>query len=133
MTVKTTTYQYHHMGIPTSEVREGERYSSSFKMYTSGGQESEYRIQYHRFEKDCPLHALIKSKPHVAFKVDKLEEAIEGKEVILGPYEPFPGYKVAMIAECNTPIEFIETTLTEEEIWNSDHNNSVIYPEDEVR
>ncbi|KTD23775.1 Uncharacterised protein [Legionella lansingensis] len=129
MKVRTTTYEYHHMGIPTDIVREGERYSSTFKMYTSGGKDSEYRIQYHRFEADSPLHPLIKTMPHVAFKVNNLEEAIKGKEVILGPYEPFSGFKVAMIAEGGTPIEFIETTLSEDEIWYGDHKNSVIYPE----
>ncbi|KTD08511.1 VOC family protein [Legionella jamestowniensis] len=129
MAVKTTRYQYHHMGIPTTTPREGERYSSTFKMYTSGGEHTEYRIQYHRFEDDSPLHPLIKTMPHVAFKVDNLEEAIRNKEVILGPYEPFSGYKVAMIAECGTPVEFIETTLSEEEIWYSEHKGSIIYPE----
>ncbi|CEK09747.1 VOC family protein [Legionella hackeliae] len=130
MTVKTTRYEYHHMGIPTQIKQENERYSSTFKMYTSGGENSEYRIQYHRFEEESPLHPLIKTMPHVAFKVDSLEQAIDGKEVILGPYEPFSGYKVAIIAECGTPIEFIETTLAEEEIWQGEHKNSVIYPEE---
>ncbi|KTC66503.1 Uncharacterised protein (plasmid) [Legionella adelaidensis] len=129
MTIKTTKYEYHHTGIPTNTVRPGERYSSTFKMYTSGGQDTAYRIQYHRFEKDSPLHPLIQTKQHIAFKVDNLIEAIAGKEVILAPYEPFPGFKVAMIAEEGMPIEFIETTLSEEAIWNSDHKNTVIYPE----
>jgi hypothetical protein len=128
MTVRTIKYEYHHTGIPTTEVREGEKYSSTFKMYTSGGQDSEFRVQYHRFEQDCPLHPLIQSKPHIAFKVDDLELAIKGKEVILEPYEPFSGFKVAMIAEHGAPIEFIETTLSEEEIWYGSHDNSVIYP-----
>lgn len=129
MTVRTTTYEYHHMGIPTEQIREGEKYSSTFKMYTSGGQDSEYRIQYHRFEADSPLHPLIKTMSHVAFKVGSIEAAIKNKEVILGPYEPFPGFKVAIIAEDGAPIEFIETDLSEEEIWYGSHKNSVIYPE----
>ncbi len=132
MTVRTITYEYHHTGVPTTEVKAGEKYSSTFKMYTSGGQDSEFRVQYHRFEEDCPLHPLIKSKPHIAFKVNDLEQAIKGKEVILEPYEPFSGFKVAMIAEEGVPIEFIETTLSEEQIWYGKHNNSVIYPEREV-
>ncbi|KTD35290.1 hypothetical protein Lmor_0737 [Legionella moravica] len=128
MTVRTIKYEYHHTGIPTSEIREGEQYSSTFKMHTSGGQDSEFRVQYHRFEEGCPLHPLIQSKPHIAFKVDNLELAIQGKEVILQPYEPFSGFKVAMIAEQGVPVEFIETTLSEEEIWYGNHENSVIYP-----
>lgn len=129
MNTKTVTYEYHHMGIPTTEIKEGEKYSSTFKMYTSGGQESEFRIQYHRFEKGSPLHPLIQSVPHVAFKVSSIEEAIKGREVILEPYEPFSGFKVAMIAESGAPIEFIETNMSEEDIWNGTHKNSVIYPE----
>lgn len=129
MNIKTTTYEYHHMGIPTNIPRENERYNSTFKMYTSGGKNSEFRIQYHRFEPDSPLHPLLKTVPHVAFKVNSIEAAIKGKEVVLGPYEPFPGFKVAVIIECGVPIEFIETTLSEEKIWYGDHSNTVIYPE----
>lgn len=130
MNVKTVKYEYHHMGIPTNIPRTGEKYSSTFKMYTSGGEDNEFRVQYHRFEADSPLHPLITTKPHVAFKVSNLDEAIKGKELLLAPYEPFPGFKVAIIAESGVPIELIETSLSEEEIWYSDHNNSVIYPDD---
>ena len=129
MHVQTITYEYHHMGIPTDIPRAGEKYSSTFKMYTSGGENSEFRIQYHRFAEDSPLHPLLKTMPHVAFKVSDLLMAIKGKEVILGPYEPFPGFKVAAIIESGAPIELIETTLSEEDIWYSEHQNSVIYPE----
>lgn len=130
MNTKTVQYEYHHMGIPTKEIREGEKYSSTFKMYTSGGQDSEFRIQYHRFEAGSPLHPLIQSVPHIAFKVESIEEAVRGKEVILAPYEPFVGFKVAMIIESGAPIELIETQLSEDEIWNDSHENSVIYPEE---
>ncbi|WP_131782165.1 hypothetical protein [Legionella gresilensis] len=131
MKVQTVTYAFHHIGIPTTTIQPNERYSSTFKMYTSGGQENEFRIQYHRFESDSPLHALIRSKPHIAFKVDDLIKAIVGKEVILGPYEPFSGFKVAIINECGMPIELIETRLSEEEIWHDEHKDSVIYPKED--
>jgi hypothetical protein len=131
MKTKTVTYEYHHMGIPTHESRPGERYSSTFGMYTSGGENSEFRVQYHRFDEDSPLHPILKNKPHVAFKVDSIDEAILDKEVVLGPYFPFEGFRVAVIidAESGAPIEFIETSLSEEEIWGEPKVGSVIYPE----
>ncbi len=116
------------MGIPTTEKRLDERYSSSFKMYTTKGH-NPFRIQYHRFEEGCPLHPLIQTKVHVAFKVNDLAEAIKNQQVIMAPYEPFTGFKVAMIEVEGAPIELIETTLSEQEIWDDDHKNSVIYPE----
>jgi hypothetical protein len=98
-------------------------------MYTSGGPNSDFRIQYHRFEKDSPLHELIKTMTHVAFKVDSIDAAIEGRTVILEPYYPFAGFRVAMIEDNGAPIEFIETNLSEEEIWFGPKGKSVIYPE----
>lgn len=109
-------YKFHHIGIPTSEIHANEYFSENFKMYTSdnGGK---FRIQFHRFENDSPLHTIIKEKPHVAFQVENLIEAIRNENVILGPYEPIPNYKVAVINDGGMPIELIETILTDEELW----------------
>ena len=41
--------EFHHMGIPTTEIKPSERYSKTFKMYTTDSISEEYRIQFHRF------------------------------------------------------------------------------------
>lgn len=110
-------YEFHHMGIPTTEKKEGEQYSPTFKMYTTDSITDKFRIQFHRFEKDCPLHELIKTVPHIAYKVKSIDRAIANEIVILEPYFPFKGFRVAIIAKHGVPIEFIETNLSEEEIW----------------
>lgn len=110
-------YRFHHLGIPTNEVKPNERYSQAFKMYTSD-HNSSFKIQFHRFEEDSPLHQLIKALPHLAFVVENLSEAIIGKEILLGPYEPVKNYKVAIINDNGVPVELIETTLSDEEIWH---------------
>ena len=109
-------YRYHHMGIPTTEIRPNEKFSEAFGMYTSDV-EGDFRIQYHRFTEDSPLHPLIKSLPHVAIQVDNLEEATDGYEILLGPYEPIPNYRVAIINNGGVPVELIETSLTPSELW----------------
>ena len=114
---KEITYRFHHLGIPVNHVCSNERYSVVFKMYTSD-HEGIFRIQFHRFEPGSPLHPLIKTLPHVALQVDDLTEAIKGKEVILGPYEPVEGYKVAFINDNGVPVEFVETDLTDEVLWS---------------
>ena len=119
--------KYHHIGIPVTEPQPGERYSAVMDMYTSGG-ELPGRVQYHRFGPNCPLHQLIQTKPHIAFKVDSIDEAIEGKHVILEPYFPLNNFRVAMIEDNGIIIEFIETTLSEDEIWDeSKHKDSMLY------
>lgn len=79
-------YEYHHLGIPTNQSHPDERYVTEFKMYTWGYETSEFHIQWHRYDKDCPLHPLIKTVPHVTFKVPNLKETLEGKNLILEPY-----------------------------------------------
>ncbi len=130
MVVNNLEYEYHHIGIPTLTPRPNEKYSSTFKMYTTDG-DNPFRIQWHRFEKDCPLHSLIQSLPHVAFKVRSIDKAIAGRTVLLDPYYPFDGFRVAMVEIDGAPVEFIETALSEEEIWGKSHKGSVIYPDDE--
>ena len=118
------------MGIPITEERPGEHYSSTFKMYTSGGEDpGGFRVQFHRFEPGSSLHPLIQSKPHVAFQVDDLDAAVEGEVLLLGPYEPFDGFKVAIIEDDGVPIELIQTELSDEEVFGEPKANSVIYPQ----
>ena len=109
-------YTFHHTGIPTDQKREGETFAASVRMYTSDNGGS-FRIQWHRFEEGSSLHPLIRTLPHVAFKVDDLQAAIEGEELLLGPYEPLDGFFVAMINDGGVPVELIQTSLTDEEIW----------------
>lgn len=99
---------YHHMGIPTTEVREGERYLPEFKMYVSGYGVSEYGIEWMRFEPGSPVPELVQRVPHVAFEVDDLAAAIAGKDVLIPPNSPSPGVTVAFVVEHGAPIEFLQ-------------------------
>ena len=54
--------------------------------------------------------------------MDSIEKEIEGKNVILGPYEPIVGYRVAIIEFEGVPIEFIETDLSDEQLAGMSEN-----------
>ncbi|HEY1212836.1 MAG TPA: hypothetical protein VGE93_04305 [Bryobacteraceae bacterium] len=75
-------------------------------------------MQWHRFNSDSPLHPLIRSTPHIAFKVDDLNRAVAGCTLLLEPWEPIKGYRVAIIEDGGVPIELVQTTLADEEIWS---------------
>ena len=77
-------------------------------MYVSGFETSPSGIQWMRFEPDSPVHALIQSIPHVAFEVDDLQAAIEGKEILTAPNSPSEGVRVAMILDSGAPVELLE-------------------------
>ncbi len=100
--------RYHHIGIPTTERREGERLVEGYGLYVSGFETSAYGIEWMRFEPDALVPHLVRTIPHVAFEVDDLLAEIEGKEVIIPPNSPSAGVTVAFIVENGVPIEFLQ-------------------------
>lgn len=100
-------WRYHHVGIPTDRVRDGERHLPAFGLHVCGFRESPYGIEWMRWEKDSPVHELIRTVPHVAFEVDDLDAALVGQEVIHPPGSPSDGVRAAMIVHDGAPVELI--------------------------
>ena len=101
-------WRYHHVGIPTNTPRPGERFLPHLKMHVSGFETSPYGIEWMRFEPDCPISALIKTVPHVAFEVDNLDRALEGMTLLGEVSSPSDGVRVAMIVDNGVPVELLE-------------------------
>ena len=107
-------WRYHHLGIPTSTPRPGERYLEQFKMYVSGFGTSPFGIEWMRFEPDSPISELVRTVPHLAFAVDDLDAAVEGKALLTAPTSFFDGIRVAMIIHDGAPIELLQFDKTSE-------------------
>lgn len=102
--------QFHHVGIPTTERRPGERHLPELGLHVSGFEDSPYGVEWMRFDPDCPLPMLVQTVPHVAFEVDDLERELEGHEVLIEPNSPSEGVRVAFIVHNGAPVEFLEFT-----------------------
>ena len=100
--------EYHHLGILTDIKRNNETYLEDFKMYVSGFDTSPYGIEWMRFEPDSPLPELVKTVPHIAFKVTDLDAELAGKDVIIEPNSPSKGVRVAFIIDNGAPVEFLQ-------------------------
>ena len=101
-------WRYHHLGIPSTTPRAGERYLEHLKIHVAGFETSPYGIEWMRFEPGCPVSELVRTVAHVAFEVNDLEEALRGKEVLSPPSCPSEGVRVAMIVHDGAPIELLE-------------------------
>jgi hypothetical protein len=102
--------RYHHIGIPTSQPRVGERYIEHLKTHIVGHENSEFGVEWIRFEADAPVPELVRQVPHVAFEVSDLESELVGREVLIAPNSPSDGGRVAFIVENGAPIELLEFT-----------------------
>ncbi len=101
-------YRYHHIGIPTRQPIKGETYLPEYRLFHFGYEDSEFGIEWMRYEDDCSLPEIVKTIPHVAFEVDDIYEAIKGRQVIIEPNSPSQGIIVAFIEEQGVPIELIQ-------------------------
>ena len=100
--------KFHHVGIPTNEPKPNEKYLEKLKFYVSGFDTSEFGIEWMRFEEGSPISEIVRKVPHIAFEVDNLDLAIEGKQIIGEVCSPSKGVKVAMIIENGAPIELLQ-------------------------
>jgi hypothetical protein len=100
--------RYHHIGIPTDKPRAGERYHPDLKFYSSGLDDSEFGIEWMRFEPGCPIPEQVRRVAHVAFVVDDLASELEGRRVIIEPNSPSAGVTVAFIDEDGAPVELMQ-------------------------
>lgn len=132
----TANLTFHHIGkpVPLSEIKDipATRYSPLYDMYTLDIlNELSLPIQLHAFGEGSSLDHRIQHEAHVAFKVSDIRAALVDKEVIMPLYTPFLGYQCAMLLINHQPIELIETSLSEREIWGDGiFKDSLLYKDD---
>ena len=74
-----------------------------------GRDQSPNKIEFLRFEEGSPLPELLQTVPHIAYEVQCLKEAIEGKEILMEPFEGGENLTCAFIVEEGIPIPTPDT------------------------
>ena len=100
--------EYHHFGVPTSTQQENETHYGDLKCYGTNPDDHPYRVEFLRFEEDCPLPKEIQTMCHAAFVVDNIEEAIKGYKVIAEPFAVNENLKCAFVMDDQALIELMQ-------------------------
>ena len=106
--------EFDHIGIVTSEPHDGESWVEFSKVWVTNPRLHPQRIEYIRpaempevDPRDLGLWKLW-HLPHIAFRVDDLAKAMEGEEVIFGPFQPGEFGTVAFVHKDGAVVEYIE-------------------------
>jgi len=105
-----TMRRYHHIGIPTTEAKQGETHLKHLKLFVVSHENSDFGVEWMRFEADAAVPDLVRQVPHVAFEVADLASELAGREILIPPNSPSEGVRVAFIVENGAPIELLEFT-----------------------
>ena len=106
----SVTYRYHHVGIPTRSPVEGMTRIEHLRIACTDHESNPFGIQWMCYDPDCALPELVREVAHVAFEVDDLASAIEGKEILIEPNSPSEGVLVAFVVCEGAPVEFLQFT-----------------------
>ena len=108
--------EFDHIGIITDEAHDDESWVEFSQVWVTNPRTHPLRIEYIRpvqrpiiDPSDIGLWKLW-NLPHVAYRVDDLEAAIEGEDVIFGPFEPGDFGPVAFIHKDGVVVEYLEYT-----------------------
>ncbi len=100
--------KFHHFGVPTDARNENESFIEGGRVYVTDPEKHPYRVEFLRFESDSPMPDMVRNRPHAAFVVDGLDEALQGQNVIIPPFEAMENVRVAFIQDGDAVIELME-------------------------
>jgi hypothetical protein len=113
--------EFDHIGIVTDQQHEGESWVEFSRVWVTNPRLHPQRIEYIRpaerpvvDPRNVGLWKLW-HLPHVAYRVDDLDAAIEGEEVIFGPFEPADFGRVAFLHKDGAVVEYLEYTRLD--VW----------------
>ncbi|MEX0321779.1 MAG: hypothetical protein AB3N63_06435 [Puniceicoccaceae bacterium] len=103
-------YKFSHVGIPVGKDRQWDGYYEPGKVHYTDFTNDEFNIEFVHMEEDSPWPEMMKTMAHTAYLVDNIEEALEGREILLETFSPAPGVRVAFIIHEGAPVEFMEVS-----------------------
>ena len=79
--------QFDHIGIVTTEKKPDDIFIEPTRVWITDFQKHPYRVEWLRYEPDSPVTGPVREMPHVAYRVDSIEEASKGMKVLLEPFD----------------------------------------------
>ena len=100
--------EFDHIGIPVADKRPGMRYLESKRLWLTSPADHPFRVEFLWYEPDSPESELVRRTPHIAYRVDDLEQAMDGYPVIAEPFDVFSEVLVSFIEVDGAPVEFVQ-------------------------
>jgi len=79
---------FSHVGLITTEKKPDELFVEASRVWVTDFRKHPYHVEWLRFEADSPITGPLRDQPHVAYAVDKIEDAAKGMKVLAEPFSP---------------------------------------------
>ena len=103
--------EFSHIGVITDEPKPGEIFIEATRVWITDFVKHPFHVEWLRFEPDSPVTGLVRNQPHVAYRVDSIEEAAGDMPVLLEPFWPLETLRVGFYqTEDGAVVELMEYT-----------------------
>ena len=113
--------KFDHIGLITDEKKPGETFVEATRVWVTNPRASSMNVEWLRFEPDSPVTGVLRTEPHVAYRVDDLAAAIEGHKVLAEPFDPTATgnnfLRVAFVEVDGAVVELMQYGNPDEEGW----------------
>ncbi|MDA2930029.1 hypothetical protein MYX84_08810 [Acidobacteria bacterium AH-259-O06] len=86
--------EFSHMGVITDQPKKDEIFVEATRVWITNFAKHPFHVEWLRFEPDSPVSGPVRNQPHVAYRVDSIEEASQGMKVLLEPFRPLENMRV---------------------------------------
>ena len=77
-----------------------------------------FNVEWLRFEPDSPVTGPLRTEPHVAYRVDDVEQSVQGHTVLAEPFDVGDGFvRVAFVNVGGAVVEFMQYADPDEAGW----------------
>jgi catechol 2,3-dioxygenase-like lactoylglutathione lyase family enzyme len=110
--------RFDHVGIPTADRKDGESWVEATRVWVTSPRAHPYNVEWLRYEPDSPVTGLLREEPHVAYRVDDVQQALEGHDVLAEPFDVGDGFlTVAFALAGGAVVEFMQYANPHEDGW----------------
>ena len=99
--------KYLHTGMIVGEKLPEMIYMEPLKVWVTDASKDKYSIEFLYFEVDSPMAAAIQEQPHVAYEVEDIDAALEGKSILWNKMDVGGAY-IAFVYDNDTVVEFYQ-------------------------
>jgi hypothetical protein len=110
--------RFDHIGLVTDEPKEGESWVEATRVWVTDPRAHPFHVEWVRFEPDSPVTGLLRTEPHVAYRVDDVHQAVANHTVLAEPFDVGDGFlTVAFVDVDGAVVEFMQYADPTEEGW----------------
>ena len=78
--------EFEHIGLITNEKKDREDWVEATRVWVTNPKQHPFKVEWLRFEPDSPVTGPVREKPHVAYRVENLDQTAKGLKVLIEPF-----------------------------------------------